>query len=338
MPEQDEMHTEPPIERIVVDECLAPDSQMLAQLTQRLGGPGIEVVLLTMRHPGIPDIEILDKLLDDRTALLTRDRVLHNLAISREFRSFFQLAEGGLTNRTLPGVDTTDRRQPAASGGLQDTYRPKPDPEAQAIVASLAANMTAQQLKQFRTKRRRIRAHFGSLDNIAATALTIGQIRTPQGTIGGCQLKVDARHGVKGLSPASESYFLDRSPHHEPLQSVVWALAQLFMLQLHSRPLTLFVCHAGMLHHCRDLTAGGDTSNSAVARAACRLLGATCDARVEACVKGRFFDRMQAKLDQLAAVTSRLGTSNELVPINGAAIAAALTGTAATHWPDAEEL
>src|ERR1700730_17954250 len=75
------------------------------------------------------------------------------------------------------------------------------------------------QLKQFRTKRRRIRAHFGSPDNIAATALTIGQRRTSRGILGGYMLKVDARHGVKGLLPASESYFLDRSNSKEPLRA-----------------------------------------------------------------------------------------------------------------------
>jgi hypothetical protein len=35
--------------------------------------------------------------------------------------------------------------------------------------------LSAHQLKQFRTKRRHIRAHFGSPDNIVAAALTIGQ-------------------------------------------------------------------------------------------------------------------------------------------------------------------
>ena len=77
-----------PIERIVIDECLGPETPLLAQLTGRLGGHPVELVFLAARHPGIPDVEILDKLLDGRTALLTRGRALHNLTIDRGLRSF----------------------------------------------------------------------------------------------------------------------------------------------------------------------------------------------------------------------------------------------------------
>jgi hypothetical protein len=44
-----------------------------------LGDQPIKFVFLATEHPGIPDIEILDKLLDAHTALLTQDRVLRNL-------------------------------------------------------------------------------------------------------------------------------------------------------------------------------------------------------------------------------------------------------------------
>jgi hypothetical protein len=49
-------------------------------LRERLGERTVKFIFLATEHPGIPDIEILDKLLDVRTALLTQDRVLHNLA------------------------------------------------------------------------------------------------------------------------------------------------------------------------------------------------------------------------------------------------------------------
>jgi hypothetical protein len=98
------------------------------------------------------------------------------------------------------------------------------NPEAQAITQSLVGFLSEHQLKQFRTKRRRIRAHFGTLDNVAAAALTIGQRRTSCGVLGGYILKVEARHGVKGLLTASESYFLDRSNSDEPLRATCWAL------------------------------------------------------------------------------------------------------------------
>ena len=59
------------IQRIVIDECVRQDSPLLAQLTERLCGHLAELVFLAAQHPGIPDVEILDKLLDGRTALLT---------------------------------------------------------------------------------------------------------------------------------------------------------------------------------------------------------------------------------------------------------------------------
>ena len=76
------------IERVIVDECVGQDSPLVGQLRQRLGEQPVKFVFLATKHPEIPDIEILDKLLDVHSALLTQDRVLHNLAIGRGFRSF----------------------------------------------------------------------------------------------------------------------------------------------------------------------------------------------------------------------------------------------------------
>ena len=307
-----------PIERIVIDECLGPDDPLLAQVAARLGDRPVELVPLASRHPGIPDIEILDKLLDARTALLTRDRVLHNRAVARGWRSFAPAEDGDLTQHRLPGVAGTDARPPV-SGSLSDSYLPAPDSSAQVIAGCLAAFLSEHQLKRFRTRRRRIRAHFGSLDNIAATALTVGQVCTPEGIVGGYQLKVDARHGIKSLTPASESYFLDRSADGGPLQSVLWSLALLFLLQLQSRPLTLFLFNAAALEYCTELAAGRAIGDCPVPHAVGTLLRTVGGVRVQACVKGRFFDRMQAKLGQLAQ-----GRRNELVRIDVQAVAAAL--------------
>jgi hypothetical protein len=218
----------------------------------------------------------------------------------------------------VPGIRSKTRLRPV-SGSLRESYLPEPDAEAQAIAGCLAGFLSEQQLKKFRTKRRRIRAHFGSLDNIAATAITVGQIRNGRDYVGGCHLKVDARHGVTSLSPASESYFLDSSLRHEPLHCVVWALAQLFVLQLQSVPVTLFVCDAAVVRQCTDLVGGHTAGSSLAARATDRLLRAICKARVQGCVKGRFFDGMTAKLRQLAR-----GDSNELIPFNMEAVTRAL--------------
>lgn len=307
------------IQRIVIDECVRQDSPLLARLMGRLCGHPAELMFLAAQHPGIPDVEILDKLLDGRTALLTHDRALHNLAIDRGFLSFVQSQDGNLTSRKLHEVATRDKRLPAARGGLRGGYVHVRTRDAQVIAGSLAGFLSEHQLKQLRTKRQRIRAHFGSADNIAAIALTIGQRRTPREIVGGYVLKVDARHGTRSLSPASEGYFLDPSGGSEPLQGLVWALAHVLMLQLEQRPLTLFLCDSDLAETCAALIAGRNMRRNSVERAAVRLLATAKQPQVQACVKGRFFDRMQAKLDQLTA-----HDSNELVPIDFQAMADAL--------------
>jgi hypothetical protein len=168
-------------------------------LCERLGEQPIKFVFLVTEHPGIPDIEILDKLLDVRSALLTQDRVLHNLALGRGFYS----PKSGLTDRRHVHVSASDKHLPVASGGLRDSYWQQSNPETQAIIECLCGFLSAHQLKQFRTKRRRIRAHFGSPDNIVAAAPTISQRHTVRGTVGGYVLKVDARHGIERLFPPS---------------------------------------------------------------------------------------------------------------------------------------
>ena len=153
---------------------------------------------------------------------MTQDRVLHNLVIGPGF------PESGLTDRRLARVSAVDKYLPVSIGAPRSSYAHQSNPEAQAITQCLVGFLSEHQLKQFRNKRRRIRAHFGTLDNIAATVLTIGQRRTPCGVLGGYILKVGAHHGVKSLLTASEGYFLDRSNSVEPLRATCWALAHLF--------------------------------------------------------------------------------------------------------------
>ena len=306
------------IERVVVDECVGQESPLLGQLCQYLGERTVRFVFLASEHPGIPDIEILDKLMDARSALLTQDRVLHNLAIRRGFRSFVQTPESGLTDRRLAHVSAPDKNLPVASGAVRDSYLHQSSPEAQAITECLHGFLSAHQLKQFRTKRRRIRAHFGSPDNIMATALTIGQRRTAHGMVGGYMLKVDARHAVKSLFPASESYFLDHAGN-EPLQATCWALVHLFQLQLQSYPLTLYHIDGAALVRCSALIDDRGAAATAVERMAARLLAAVSRPNAAECRKGRFFDRATDKLSQLA----RFGT-NELVSLDLQAMASGL--------------
>ena len=132
-------------------------------------------------------------------------------------------------------------------------------------------------------------------------------------------LKVDARHGVKSLFPASESYFLDRAGN-EPLQATCWALVHLFQLQLQSYPLTLCHIDGAALARCTALIDDRGAATTSVERMAARVLAAVSRPNAAECTKGRFFDRASDKLSQLA----RFAT-NELVSIDLQAMASALT-------------
>ncbi len=161
-------------------------------------------------------------------------------------------------------------------------------------------------------------------DNIVAAALTIGQRRTAQGMVGGYMLKVDARHGVKSLFPASESYFLDRAGN-EPLQATCWALVHLFQLQLQSYPLTLYHMDGGALARCTALIDDRGAAATAVERMAARLLAAVPRPNAAECTKGRFFNRASDKLNQLAKFVT-----NELVSFDLHAMASALADEASS--------
>lgn len=307
------------IERVVVDECVGQESTILEKLRCRLGSRPVELVFLAIEHPAIPDVEILAKLLDSRTALLTKDRVLHNLAIGRGFQSFVHTPEGSLIDHRLAHVSARDNRLPASSGAIRDSYVHLSDPDAQSITGSLVGFLSEHQLKQFRTKRRRIRAYFGSAENIAAIALTIAHRRTTRGVVGGYMLKIDARHGAKSLSPASESYFLDRADGNDPLRATCWALIHLFHLQLQSYPITLYHLDRAALVRCAALITDPGSVVSAIERMAARLVGALSQVKAVECVKGRFFDRANEKLHQLTRLES-----NEPVSVDLRAMAAAL--------------
>jgi hypothetical protein len=320
------------ISRVVVDECLGQASTLLEPLRRLLGSGPIEFLFVAVEHPGISDIEILERLLNARSALLTKDRVLHNLALGRSLRSFVYTPESGLTDRRLDHVSTLDRHLPVrvASSAARDGDEPRSAIEARAITGCFAGLLSERQLEQFRTKRRRIRAHFGSSGNIAAVAMTIAQRRTARGMVGGYMMKVDAHHGIKGLFPASEGWFLERNAA-DGLLATCWALLHLFQLRLQSHPVTLYHLDGAALAQCIALIAEPGSGASAVERMTGRLLAAAAEPRGVTCVKGRFFDRTSAKLSQLTKFDT-----NELVSTDLQAMVAALTDSTDEPYGDAK--
>jgi hypothetical protein len=82
---------------------------------------------------------------------------------------------------------------------------------------------------------------------------------------------------------------------------------------------TLYHLDRAALASCTALAADRDSAATTIERMASRLLTAVAHPKAAACVKGRFFDRLDAKLNQLARFDS-----NELVSIDLQAMATAL--------------
>ncbi|MEO5376117.1 MAG: hypothetical protein H7840_18010, partial [Alphaproteobacteria bacterium] len=61
------------VQRVILDECVAPTADVTAEIIGRLGNWPVEIVALATDHPGMPDVVILDRMLGPSTLLVTLD-------------------------------------------------------------------------------------------------------------------------------------------------------------------------------------------------------------------------------------------------------------------------
>jgi hypothetical protein len=293
--------------RVIVDEGIGDTSPLWQQFQAWLGDRSAEIVWLATRYPAIPDVELLDKLLTPDTVLLTRDGVLHNRALAQGMRSFTLNAQGQLTRKPRP-LESRRGRAPAPSvlPQLKASYQHEPHP----IALALSANRPPKVLKAQRTRRRRIRSYFGSVDNIARVAWTIGA-RPHQGhLLCGYVMHVEGYRGVKGLR-ASEGYGIDRHLAPDAAQALVFALCEVFQLHLESVRHEFFIIPHAAYDLARKLAESPLASPSPLHDTLHQLLQAIPHQQLSPCVKGRFYEQMQSKLDQLAT-----SVTNEIVAVD----------------------
>jgi hypothetical protein len=294
--------------RVVLDECVGLDS-LLARQFQRSLRPdqAVEFVLLAAAHRAIPDAEILGKLLGPGTVLLTSDRVLHNQACDLGLLSCTLNTRGELIRTKLPDV-RAPRAIPARGGdALKTDYAHGPN----SIVSALKAGLDERAFKKYRTRRRRIRSYFGSESNISQVALTVGAKVVHEGHISGFFLAAAGYSGVKGIR-ASEGYALATGGEWDPALCLIHALQELYLLQLETVCIDLYIIPSDSLALCRQLQSQPATAcDRPSARALSKVLHALTSARVFPCVKGPVFDGMEHKLNQLARTPN-----NELVPVD----------------------
>jgi len=303
--------------RVIVDEGIGDRSPLWQQFHAWLGDRSAEIVWLATRYPAIPDVEILDKLLTPDTVLLTRDGVLHNHALTQGVRSFTLNSLGQLTRKPLP-LESRRVRDPAPSvlPQLKASYHHEPHPMALA----LSANRSPRVLKAQRTRRRRIRSYFGSVDNIARVAWTLGA-RPHQGhLLCGYVMHAEGYRGVKGLR-ASEGYGIDRHLAPDPAQPLVLALCEVFQLHLEAVRHEFFIIPQATYDLAGKLADSPPASPSPLHATLHHLLQAIPHRNLSACVKGRFYEQMQGKLDQLAT-----SVTNEIVALDFSDVMRRLAG------------
>ena len=137
---------------------------------------------------------------------------------------------------------------------------------------------------------------------------------------------------------ASEGYCLPAAGDANAACPVIHALRDLYLLQLELVRTELFVIPPESLelsHRMLDSEAGKTTDS--LARSLNRLLRSVSCLTLYPCVKGRFFDRMQRKLDQL----NRSG-SNEVTRVDFTQLANRLLmdetdGERTAHTSDAHQ-
>ena len=157
--------------RVIVDENAGPGTKLWQQFQQNAGDGQYEYVFLSQSHRGIPDVEILDKLLQPGVILLTGDCVLHMRALEAGCRSYTFNEQGQLTRGRLPHVQTTESLPKSVHANLQDDYSQRRDHD---FMGRLTTDFTDRHFKRYRTAQRRIRSHFGSVAAMSQVSVTVG--------------------------------------------------------------------------------------------------------------------------------------------------------------------
>ncbi len=283
--------------RVIVDNAINEESLLWKAFQKWLDWRPAEYVFLEKAHKGIPDVEILDKLLASNDVLLTVDRVLHNRACAQGVMSFTLNAQGQLQRRPLKDV-ALPKGKPASSviKELKDDYTTAPS----ALTLKLTNGMSEKDLKAFRTRRRRIRSYFGSAASLSSVAMTIDATIAKNKVLCGYAIKIAGHSGVKGLR-ASEGYCAMNAPAYDPAYPAIHALCASFYLHLDQVPTELFIIPQESLRLCQMLINAAPASVSQPShRALQEMMRGIPRLKLFPCVKGFFHDNMKQKLQQLS--------------------------------------
>lgn len=233
-----------PPKRVIVDEGVGRNDEALWQRAcPELRGA--DLVWVAQVHPGIPDDEIVQHLLDPETAVVTKDRRFHNGLVDAKYRSYCLLNGRVLTDR-IKGIPSRSFIVQKSSE-LKSTYH-----RAQADLRALVLPQNEQKLKKLRTRQRRIRSYAAGLDNVREVAVSISRLDGKATPLIGALINVIPYAIPKLLG--SETYVREtgyRARIH--LAAICHVLVELLRLQLHEKPVRLYL--DGLCFSAEDLEA-----------------------------------------------------------------------------------
>jgi len=249
----------------------------------------------------MPDSHIVHHLLDDSTFFLTADRPLHNTLLSQGLRSY-HCRRGKFSSKKIKGIKNkilTPLKKEALV--LKDDYHP-PITEIRPYLLPSAEKS----LKKLRTKRRRIRNHFGGFDNLELVALTVSWKALGTSTLFGVRIRISTNIGKKALD-ASENYFRQQiAPPFRSIVAINYGLILSIQLMLHGVETIVYFDSPKMTNPAHQLGGAEQSPHSKLLRT---LHENYSNIKFFPSTKGRFIERLRTKLRDLSA-----GRSNEIVP------------------------
>lgn len=193
------------IKKLIIDEGVGQKSiDLFYSFCKRKKIKFEEELKISDHYVGMPDISILNNLLNKNTCFLTKDRAFHNLILSKKLVSYYITGEN-IINSFLKEIkikNITEFKPKNSTKLFNDEFLIET-----AIHQSLLPK-NPKELKKLRTKRRRIRAHFGSYGNIKEIAATISWRNYKNKIVCGLKLHISSNTGIKAFT-GTENFFLE---------------------------------------------------------------------------------------------------------------------------------
>jgi hypothetical protein len=295
--------------RIIIDEHLGMDSTILRLFQDLVANEDGVYLFIEKEHPGIPDVEILDKLLQAGDVLLTCDIVLHARARDAGFQAYTIDEQQQLTQEPLQSLGALKPLPQSVYQELLDDYR-RPVHEH---FSRMNGSLSEKQQKGYRTARRRINSYFGANAAIAQSSVTIGARSHGDVTLTGFSIRLAGNSGVKGQRGREGYYEFRGTTDQTAAVPLLLAVRELYLLRLDQVATNLFVIPPETF----QLAEQRQTEYECPIREATRqLLLGLANVTITACTKGRFHDETNKKLASL----SEKG-SNEIQSVDYAQIA-----------------